>query len=385
MTYDEQNAQARLMRPEYQAFNPESNVMQVNPYAAGAPAQQGYTPSGVLPPADAVAPLLTQAIPGLRITGLGRDPARNAQVGGVKNSMHLDNHAIDMVLPPGVQPDQVVSMLRQQGIEPTEVLNEGQVGNQGAHLHVGWRPKGQQAAQPQGFAPQMVQAAQPKAKDMVRPATAQEKAAYGIPADVPAQMKPDGSVDVISGLGAGNKPVPAAVAGGYVQNRTALSKLDNALRLVQQYPQAFGLKNIAGDDIMQRLDPNGVAARAAVADIAGQVMHDRSGAAVTVGEEKRLKPYIPNPTDDPRTILTKLRGLAQQYTNNNAEIEAVYGEDNGYRPLGGGQTPASGRQATNQALKAKSSGQEQFIVGQTYTDDQGNTAVYRGNGQWEEQ
>jgi hypothetical protein len=287
-----------------------------------------------------------------------------------------------MVLPPGVQPEQVVAMLRQQGIEPTEVLNEGQVGNQGAHLHVGWRPKGQQAAQPQqGFAPQMVQRGTPKAT--VRPATAAEKAAYGIPADVPAQMKPDGSVDVISGLGAGNKSVPAVVAGGYVQNRTALSKLDNALSLVQQYPQAFGMKNLAGDDIMQRLDPNGVAARAAVADIAGQVMHDRSGAAVTVGEEKRLKPYIPNPTDDPKTILVKLKGLAQQYQNSNAEIESVYGEDNGYRPLGGGQQ--SQRQATNTALKAKSSGKEQFIAGQVYTDADGNSAIYRGNGEWEEQ
>lgn len=35
----------------------------------------------------------------------------------------------------------------------------------------------------------------------VRPATAEEKAAYGIAADVPAQIKPDGSIDVVSGLG----------------------------------------------------------------------------------------------------------------------------------------------------------------------------------------
>lgn len=73
--------------------------------------------------------------------GGGRTPQRNAAVGGVSDSMHLTNQAVDFNVP-GVPSQAVFSRLQQAGLPETEELNEGQVGNQGGHLHIGWRPKG---------------------------------------------------------------------------------------------------------------------------------------------------------------------------------------------------------------------------------------------------
>jgi hypothetical protein len=75
-----------------------------------------------------------------------------------------------------------------------------------------------------------------------------------------------------------------------------------------------------GDPVMQRLDPTGVEARAAIADIAGQRIHDRSGAAVTVGEAERLKPYVPNVTDTPATVKKKLEGFKREYQQMQQEL-----------------------------------------------------------------
>ena len=68
-----------------------------------------------------------------------------------------------------------------------------------------------------------------------------------------------------------------------------LTQIDRAMQMVDQHPQAFGMANLAGDAVRQRDiplvgDPEGVDARAIVANIAGQKIHDRSGAAVTIGE-----------------------------------------------------------------------------------------------------
>jgi hypothetical protein len=70
-------------------------------------------------------------------------------------------------------------------------------------------PVGQQPAPVQQAAPAVTQTAPPPvatggqgrnpfAKEGSRPATAEEKAAYGIPADVPAEKRADGSINVIN-------------------------------------------------------------------------------------------------------------------------------------------------------------------------------------------
>ena len=126
------------------------------------------------------------------------------------------------------------------------------------------------------------------------------------------------------------KPLPSTQANAWIANGSAVKNLDLALNLVAKNPKAFGGQNYLGDEIQQRLDPKGVDARAKVADISSLKIHDRSGAAVTVGEQPRLKPFIPNSTDTPDTIRKKLTQLKEQIAINNREI-ADYAESMGYK------------------------------------------------------
>jgi hypothetical protein len=159
---------------------------------------------------------------------------------------------------------------------------------------------------------------------------------YGAPvAGVDATGKPiffqpgkdGGPPKIMEGVAPPKKETPAALQEKLAQNKVTLGKIDKALLAVDAYPEAFGLQNVAGDTLMQRADPKGVAARAMVADIAGQKIHDRSGAAVTVGETARLKPYVPNVTDSPPTVKKKLElfraeyAAMQQAINSGASID----------------------------------------------------------------
>lgn len=91
--------------------------------------------------AETVGPMIAGLIPGVRITGLGRTPQGNAAVGGVPNSAHLSDQAVDFVAPAGTKLADVVTQLRAQGIPVTEAINEGAVNGQGPHFHIGWAPK----------------------------------------------------------------------------------------------------------------------------------------------------------------------------------------------------------------------------------------------------
>jgi hypothetical protein len=60
---------------------------------------------------------------------------------------------------------------------------------------------------------------------------------------------------------------------------------------------------------LNRMDPKGVAARAAITNLGSAILHDRSGAAVTAAEFPRLQPFIPSMEDSYDTARTKLRAL----------------------------------------------------------------------------
>jgi hypothetical protein len=81
------------------------------------------------------------------------------------------------------------------------------------------------------------------------------------------------------------------------------------------YPKAVGWQNY-GDVLgrVNRMDPKGAAARAAVADIASQLLHERSGAAISEGEFQRLNPFVPQATDEFDPAVTKLRQLYRTAT-----------------------------------------------------------------------
>ena len=139
---------------------------------------------------------------------------------------------------------------------------------------------------------------------------------------------------LLAGLAGGKlKSAPPKVQQDYIGNVASTSNIDQALGLVSDNSKSFGLKFIGGDAINQRIDPNGTDARAAVSNIGSQVIHDRSGAAVTISEYPRLKPFIPRVTDEPDIIKKKLNGLRRAIAEENSAIESFYTEDNGYKPF----------------------------------------------------
>jgi hypothetical protein len=126
------------------------------------------------------------------------------------------------------------------------------------------------------------------------------------------------------------KPMPAGMQKAWMENRNNLAAVDRAIAATQAYPGAFGPSNMIGDFAKQYTDPKGVAARAAVADIGSLKIHDRSGAAVTAMEFPRLRPFIPNMTDKPEVVKTKLDNFKATYNDIQNEI-ASFASDQGYR------------------------------------------------------
>lgn len=117
------------------------------------------------------------------------------------------------------------------------------------------------------------------------------------------------------------KPLPASAAKGLLENQTNLRRAQTALQLIeggkvgdaQGDPEATGWKALLPNQVLNRVDPKGVATRAAIADLGSLVIHDRSGAAVTASEFPRLAPFIPTATDDNKTIRAKLRQFVKNY------------------------------------------------------------------------
>jgi hypothetical protein len=73
--------------------------------------------------------VITNLIPGVRVTSGARSPADNRRVGGAPNSFHLQDRARDLVPPAGMTVGQLAAKLQQAGFR---VLNEGN------HVHVSW-------------------------------------------------------------------------------------------------------------------------------------------------------------------------------------------------------------------------------------------------------
>lgn len=320
--------------PQIITASPESNVFTVD---KNGPAPMGAGQGGF----DIASVDAAIGETGGRVTSGLRTADHNAAVGGVPNSYHLTGQARDAVPPPGVTLADYSKALRAR-FPDADVIQERD------HVHI--EPRG--APQRSGGV-SVLQQGVPKLKGQARPATVAEKAQYGISADVPAQMSPDGQIHVINGTGANLKPVPPVIQGGYVGNQSSIKQIDEAIAAIRANPKALGLKNIVGDNVNQRLDPNGVPTRASVANIGSLVKHDRSGAAVTASEAPALMPFIPTVTDTADAAIKKLQGLRQQYVNANSEIEVAYGDGSGYRPMGGQRPPAGPQPSAAPPRKAQ--------------------------------
>lgn len=179
-----------------------------------------------------------------------------------------------------------------------------------------------------------------------RPLTPQEVEAYGLPKGTTAQIDTNGKIDLINKPNAASvgRPLPPAIVKGLVENNSSIRKIDAALSALESYPDAFGAWNYLGDTVRQRSDKKGVDPRAKVADIGSMLIHDRSGAAVSASEFPRLAPFIPQATDDPATVKTKLENLKANIQMMQEETQQTFSPDQGYKPFNsapGGAPPPS--------------------------------------------
>lgn len=129
---------------------------------------------------------------------------------------------------------------------------------------------------------------------------------------------------------------PGNVVTGMLENAAALRKVEDTLAALAA-PEARNSTGIVPGMtpgfILDRADPEGVRARALIADIGSLKIHDRSGAAVTAAEFPRLRPFIPQVGDNAETIRTKLENFRREYDAILRDTYETYGPSNGYRQL----------------------------------------------------
>ena len=146
---------------------------QAPPMTPPAAAPPGQSSQPMAPPQRPPAPFPSQqqfmgAVPGAQVTSGMRTPARNAQVGGVPNSYHLQGQAYDLRPPPGMTTAQYARQL-QAKFPGIKVLDER------THVHVQPmapnRPpqEGGQAPMPQPAAQQPAPTPQPPAQQQSGP------------------------------------------------------------------------------------------------------------------------------------------------------------------------------------------------------------------------
>lgn len=109
------------------------------------------------------------------------------------------------------------------------------------------------------------------------------------------------------------RDIPSSQIDAGLGDVTGLQKIDEAIKALEENPDALGAKNYAPDFFMQRIDPKGVDVRAKISDIAAQKRHDLSGAAVSISEDQRLRPFIPSASDTPEAAKQKLTNLRSEY------------------------------------------------------------------------
>lgn len=145
-----------------------------------------------------------------------------------------------------------------------------------------------------------------------------------------------------SAAGGQLRVVPAGVATAHSANVSQLTVLDRAIAGLEANPNAVGLKGYLPGAILNRMGgkggAGGVGVRADVADVGSLVIHDRSGAAVTVSEYPRLQPFIPSATDDAKTALVKLQRMRSILADETAAMASFYTPEQGYRGMPNGRS-----------------------------------------------
>lgn len=132
------------------------------------------------------------------------------------------------------------------------------------------------------------------------------------------------------------KVIPAGAMQQMVENKQSMDNIDKALAAVKATPGAIGAKGYAqaagsmGMNLLNWADPDGVSARALIANIGSLLIHQRAGGSVTVSETPRLQPFIPLITDNETTVENKLSNLRAAIKDELSGQADSYSEDSGY-------------------------------------------------------
>lgn len=129
------------------------------------------------------------------------------------------------------------------------------------------------------------------------------------------------------------RPVPPPDMRRYMDINQGIGKMEGALGEISRYPDGLGLENVLPDEWQQRADPQGINVRAAIGDIGSVIIHDRSGAAVTLSEAPRFKPFVPRITDSPEAARKKTERLLSMLADEGISMQGLYSQDQGYRGL----------------------------------------------------
>lgn len=206
----------------------------------------------------------------------------------------------------------------------------------------GYVAGGAQATLQPADAPQMAAPAAPLAAPPAAPAPVQPpqmaQSAPSVPQPTTAAPPSPGTPRVVQGP-ARVREAPTPAVQGMLNNINQLARAERAIEAIRANPNAVGIlpgiANLTGfsSQLWDRQDPQGVAARAAIADLGSLVIHDRSGAAVTAAEFPRLRPFIPQVGDSAETVMTKLARFREVYREELEAQYSTYGPSQGYRPI----------------------------------------------------
>jgi len=191
------------------------------------------------------------------------------------------------------------------------------------------RPQGQPQARPQGARPALGDAPRPRGRRMTPEEVSQTP---GLDPNRSWWMREDGKPEAIGDAPRNLRPIPTGPMQRYIDLGQSAKKLNDALVAVRGYPQGLGFVIGRLDpDIQQRVDQGGVDVRAAIGDIGSLIIRERSGAAVTISESPRFRPFVPLITDTPETAEKKLIRLLGMIADEQAAMESEYSQDQGYR------------------------------------------------------
>ncbi len=147
--------------------------------------------------------------------------------------------------------------------------------------------------------------------------------------------------------------VPAGTMKDFQGINANLRELQDIEAALTKDPQtageALGLRNMLPEWVATRgMSEPALTLRGKLSNVASGIFLERSGAAVTPSEAKRLEGWTANLTDNPTKALNAIRNMRAFYEQKVQDMQGAYGAETGYHPLApmGQPAPQAPRQYT---------------------------------------